>query len=99
MCVLSRVLYGDIQKLSLDLERKSNSRNWFSSLLSTPLQQASKKTSENLKAPSVTMLFPFEGNLHEFVAGPFGAAVLDVLLPPYEDHRECTFYELKEENS
>jgi len=47
-----------------------------------------------IKAPEVAVLYPFEGNVHEFVAGPNGAAVLDVLLPPYDiDHdRDCTFF-------
>lgn len=51
---------------------------------------------EILQAPAVTCLYPYEGNLHEFVAGPHGAAVLDVLLPPYDaDHdRDCTFYDI-----
>jgi hypothetical protein len=53
---------------------------------------------DHLVAPGCTSLFPFEGNLHEFVAGAHGAAVLDVLLPPYDadHHRDCTFYEIKE---
>jgi hypothetical protein len=46
-------------------------------------------------------LYPYEGNLHEFVAGPYGAAVLDILLPPYEskDGRDCTFYHIREDDS
>jgi hypothetical protein len=31
-----------------------------------------------LSAPHVTCLYPNEGNCHAFVAGPHGAAVLDV---------------------
>ena len=48
-----------------------------------------------LVAPDVTMLYPSLGNIHEFTAGKNGAAVLDVLLPPYNrDHdRDCTHYE------
>ena len=46
-------------------------------------------------APEVTVLYPSMGNIHEFTAGERGAAVLDVLLPPYRsDHdRDCTHYE------
>jgi len=53
-----------------------------------------------LSAPSVTCLYPHEGNCHAFVAGPQGAAMLDVLLPPYDsdDDRDCTFYEPRENN-
>jgi len=51
-----------------------------------------------LEAPNVASLYPYEGNLHEFVAGPHGAAVLDVLLPPYDDERkrDCTFYHIRD---
>ena len=54
-----------------------------------------------ISAPNVTALYPDEGNCHSFVAGPNGAAVLDVLLPPYaeDEDRDCTFYEaVKNEN-
>jgi hypothetical protein len=47
-------------------------------------------------APNVTCLYPREGNCHAFVTGPPGAAVLDVLFPPYDDDdddRGCTYYE------
>ena len=58
-----------------------------------------QETSLILSAPHVTSLYPYEGNCHSFIAGPHGAAVLDVLLPPYdsEDHRDCTFYQAKED--
>lgn len=56
------------------------------------------KSSAIISAPNVTALYPDEGNCHSFVAGPNGAAVLDVLLPPYaeDEHRDCTFYEAVE---
>jgi hypothetical protein len=58
---------------------------------------AFKRETDSLHAPDTTSLYPFEGNLHEFVAGPNGAAVLDILLPPYDvdHHRDCTFYEIR----
>jgi hypothetical protein len=55
--------------------------------------------------PSVTCLYPREGNCHKFVPGPNGAAVLDMLFPLYnkDDGRECTYYKrrvvAKEDNS
>jgi hypothetical protein len=57
---------------------------------------AFKNGIDHLQAPGVTVLYPYEGNLHEFVAGPHGAAVLDVLLPPYDNvqNRDCTFYNI-----
>jgi Protein of unknown function (DUF1637). len=50
---------------------------------------------QELKSPQVTALYPRRGNVHEFKAGPEGAALLDVLIPPYDSHedRDCTFYE------
>jgi PCO_ADO len=157
MCVISRVLYGDIHRLSLDLlpdrdessfsedqpcspatqskrQRRGSSDNAHeshasdcrkisrdlgqssvsddsSSGSSTPTEDNGEraglppgsrrammhKNQDHLLAPGVTVLYPFQGNLHEFVAGPNGAAVLDVLLPPYssEDHRDCTFYRIQ----
>lgn len=122
MCVLTRVLYGDVQRKSFDLARSydnedcGNERIAAKSWLPWSKSSAASKRSrpeagrpnnaklayrnriDRLEAPGVTMLYPYEGNLHEFVAGPRGAAVLDVLLPPYahEHHRDCTFYEVKE---
>lgn len=127
MCVLSRVLYGDLQRLSLDLARDDEKvdfleecdnrkkqhhssvnswfrGSWFSRMnsirkkLPTGAKPAFKNKVDHLQAPDVTVLYPFEGNLHEFVAGPFGAAVLDVLLPPYdnEQNRDCTFYNIQD---
>lgn len=58
-------------------------------------RKARKRGVKHLYAPDVTKLYPREGNVHEFVAGELGAAMLDVLLPPYdtEHDRDCTFYE------
>ena len=48
-----------------------------------------------LTTPNFTCLYPRKGNCHSFVIGPNGAAVLDVLFPPYDedDGRDCTYYE------
>jgi len=122
MCVLSRVLYGDLRRKSLDLARtkktvqednvNANGKSWLSwkkSRIGTKRQRhgselpkgsklAYRNRIDHLAAPDCTILYPYEGNLHEFTAGPQGAAVLDVLLPPYDHkhHRDCTFYEIKE---
>jgi plant cysteine oxidase len=137
MCVLSRLLYGELHRISLDLPREHHNRecdtnsnnnsksstsswtpwnsNWVPSSLKSSnripesntdhsqvqvagVKRALRNSNDCLLAPDVTCLFPYEGNLHEFVAGPNGAAVLDVLLPPYDgDHdRDCTFYEIQD---
>lgn len=109
MCVLSRVLYGDLERISLDLVREkqdTTASSWFQlwsrtkqQLLPHGSRQAYLNEREHLEAPNVTVLYPYEGNLHEFIAGPNGAAVLDVLLPPYDENRkrECTFYRISDE--
>jgi hypothetical protein len=118
MCVLSRVLYGDLTRNSLDLDptpvrRQSWLANMFSSSRSNSggnsrprynvpsnAKPAFRRDTDHLEAPGVTMLFPYEGNLHEFTAGPNGAAVLDVLLPPYDGvTRECTFYNVQDDQN
>ena len=111
MCVLSRVLYGDLKRLSLDLVREQppqqDDSSWFprwsSSKRKLPngTRRAYLNGVDHLQAPQVTALYPFEGQLHEFQAGPHGAAVLDVLLPPYdEDHdRDCTFYTIQQNDT
>lgn len=135
MCVISRILYGDIHRRSLDLphptdgnhslegtqkrrrafyrtqrkanpalpyERKGSSNSSDDTdttlLAAHPNDGISKIPVETFTAPQCTVLYPHQGNLHEFVAGPNGAAVLDVLLPPYstDHHRDCTFYDVVE---
>lgn len=130
MCVLSRLLYGDLQCLSLDLPDATSDQDTLScsTLPGQPSGQqqrepepdhanprpppaplppglplgsrrAYKNAIKHLHAPDVSLLFPYKGNLHEFYAGPNGAAVLDTLLPPYDvDHdRDCTFYDITED--
>lgn len=47
-----------------------------------------------LVSPVCATVFPFERKLHENIAGNKGAAVLDVIFPPYdrERHRDCTYF-------
>lgn len=130
MCVLSRVLYGDLDRLSLDLVREEDvaepettiakqgssfiKNAWAScgfgsstkngsntSGLPKGTKRAFRNLVDHLSAPMCTSLYPYEGNLHEFVAGPNGCAVLDVLLPPYNgrEGRDCTFYHIRDDDS
>jgi PCO_ADO len=130
MCVLSRILYGDLERRSLDLpppaiddkdastvigqkrrayyraqkpprgfnyDRSSSSCSSYDAATASVAATTPPIPVDRLVAPHCTVLYPREGNLHEFVAGPNGAAVLDVLLPPYDadGHRDCTFYEIE----
>lgn len=98
MVVASRILYGRLYRQQLDwvddCPSPSRKKQWLYPER-PPSLRARRHAVEELEAPAVTVLYPREGNLHEFVAGPEGAAVLDVLLPPYQDHeRDCTYYDI-----
>ena len=123
MCVLSQVLYGALERTSLDfprdedneandisedetddsgetpmeVEEDSSRTGFLGSLWRTRAQKrlqtirtppnlpkgarrAYRKRVDLLEAPQCTVLYPYEGNLHQFCTGPNGAAVLDVLL-------------------
>lgn len=83
----SRILYGDLERVRLDLHptKQPGTR-----------REAFLHATDVLQAPDVTVLFPLEGNLHQFVSGAHGAAVLDVLVPPYnDDDRDCTYYNVQ----
>jgi PCO_ADO len=104
MSVVSRLLYGDMHVSSLDLLRESEVEKYNIKDIKHPLQHvvgakfAVRRAGEHLQAGDVGCLYPYEGNLHEFTAGPDGAAILDILLPPYDadGNRDCTFYETHE---
>jgi PCO_ADO len=102
MSVVSRLLYGDMHVSSLDLLRDDEVEKYNVKDIQHPLQHiagakfALRRCVDHIQAPNVGCLYPYEGNLHEFTAGPDGAAILDILLPPYDGDkgRDCTFYEI-----
>ena len=63
-----------------------------------PKKRKAKLTQHSiLKAPYTTILYPHQHNLHEFIAaGDEGAAILDILLPPYDEQcdppRDCQYF-------
>jgi len=101
-------LYNSSSSLSWRMDDDSESHDHYQYYRSQQQKQqerypegtklAFRNDTDVLEAPNVACLYPYEGNLHEFVAGPYGAAVLDVLLPPYDDERkrDCTFYTIRE---
>ena len=77
--------------------------NYLRSLSSTSIVKSPDTTQKavltnltTFSAPQTTILYPKLHNLHEFVALDEGAAILDVLLPPYnsDEHRDCHFYQM-----
>jgi hypothetical protein len=105
MCVLSRVLYGDLKRISLDLLPENNNNNNNNNNNTLPqhypagTKRARPQRVDYLQAPDCVVLYPMQGNVHEFHAGSDGAAVLDVLLPPYNaQDRDCTFYTIDKTN-
>eukprot|EP00466_Bigelowiella_natans_P013384 jgi/Bigna1/136567/aug1.34_g11275 len=85
MCVISQVLYGSLW--SFDLDTKTKKARTHGEVTAT--------------APETRILFEADKNIHEFVAGPQGCAILDILTPPYEEAegRGCTYYELEEKET
>jgi PCO_ADO len=116
--VYSRILYGELQRVRLDLSPDEhvdddNSKSFRRNHSRTTRSHITTATTNNhnnvrrrraaflhppdlLRAPDLAALFPHDGNLHQFVSGRHGAAVLDVLIPPYDEDnwRDCTYYEV-----
>mmetsp|Transcript_7349 Transcript_7349/g.23950 ORF Transcript_7349/g.23950 Transcript_7349/m.23950 type:complete len:203 (+) Transcript_7349:42-650(+) len=68
MTVLSRLVRGSLRVRSFD---------WVDGTRSRALPEVL------LRAPANTALYPSECNVHEFIAGEEGSAILDVISPPY----------------
>ena len=79
-------------------EGHKNNPSQGAALPSRGMKRAYHKRVDYLHAPDCAILYPLEGNLHQFTAGPEGAAVLDVLVPPYDEEelRDCNYYEIWE---
>jgi cysteamine dioxygenase len=88
MTVLSRVLFGDLDVLSLD---------WVGDRAISARQGgiARVRTEKQINGPSLCTLEPDRENLHSFGGGEDkGCAILDIITPPYDDRagRSCTYY-------
>jgi len=99
----SNRIAGWLPRLLSTVRRQGPSSSSHSSSSTLPLNAL--RTYENdvkvLVSPAITELYPQKDNVHQFTAGEDGAAVLDVLVPPYDtvDDRDCTFYEKDFERS
>lgn len=100
MTVLSRVLYGNLTVKTYDIiPENNNHKSWLPNFMTRRVLKTTPQNSIHayrnktieIKSPQVSEFYPQKANLHEFKAGEHGAAVLDVLVPPYDD-RDCTFY-------
>lgn len=80
MTVLSRVMRGAIRVTSFDLSDDG---------------KACRSERVLTSADGPVALFPRSHNVHEFVACEEGAAILDVLTPPYDEEngRDCHYFE------
>uniref|UniRef100_A0A7S3PJT8 Cysteine dioxygenase n=1 Tax=Aplanochytrium stocchinoi TaxID=215587 RepID=A0A7S3PJT8_9STRA len=93
MCVVSRVLYGEMDMISLDWDSKSfhGAERYFGG-------NAIVKSNRKLSAQQTQILIPTHKNMHEIRVSPDsqGVALLDILTPNYseEDDRPCTYFEL-----
>ncbi|KAJ8599975.1 hypothetical protein CTAYLR_010578 [Chrysophaeum taylorii] len=80
MTVLSRVLRGSMRVTSYDRVSYGH---------------VTRHEPVTIAAPARTVaLFPHLRNIHEFVALERGVAILDVIVPPYDDDRPCTYYDV-----
>lgn len=107
MLVLSKILFGALNYLSLDYKDDKiqielpktlyNFRNVDEDFENYKLQ-ATLNTKSILKKNDVIYLTPFLANIHQFEAQE-DSAFLDVLIPKYDlINRFCNFYEIKEMN-
>lgn len=101
MCVLSKVLFGDMDVWSYDWASPPEDldRNRRSGGIADIVDRGS-----NYSEGMTKVLFPFRnGNMHEFCTPAMpspggskgvGVAILDVILPPYDEPagRDCTYY-------
>jgi len=94
MCVVSRVLYGKMQVISLDWEHKNKGTGRIVG------GEARVVKNRTITAPQIQVLYPNVANIHEFRAsnepGDHGVAILDIITPNYceESERPCTYYQL-----
>ena len=90
MTVLSKVLRGSVTATSFDV---------VEALAGGRVRAAPSATTA--AAPATLALFPDAKNVHEFVAGPEGVAILEVLSPPYDagDGRDCHYFRVVTEDA
>ena len=105
MAVFSRLLHGSLKSVSYDLVPPRDLAEGAGELLRAHrCVLASTAAADgggdggadwvSSDAPCTLTLGPVLGNLHEFVAGPAGCVIFDVLAPPYSPAtgRDCTYY-------
>lgn len=87
MTVLSKVMHGELSMRSFSLCKQQQQNNLVAVDVVSPLEL---KRNED----DAFFLTPERGNIHEFVAASGAVAVLDVLMPPYnEPERPCNYYQ------
>jgi len=100
MTVISKNLLGSLHVTSLDLllERSILSEQTpFSPLPKNKKIKARRYPTEIITTESEPFILDaLFKNCHQFVAGSDGAAILDIIIPPYDDKfgRFCTYYHL-----
>lgn len=92
MSVLSKVIHGELYVRSFSPNKKNN--NLLKNGIPVSLELDTVKSNKDCS----WILSPTEGNYHEF-RSQSTCVVFDILLPPYEQpERECTYYDLLENN-
>eukprot|EP00658_Telonema_sp_P-2_P035998 TRINITY_DN26103_c0_g1_i2.p1 TRINITY_DN26103_c0_g1~~TRINITY_DN26103_c0_g1_i2.p1 ORF type:complete len:265 (-),score=66.11 TRINITY_DN26103_c0_g1_i2:110-904(-) len=87
MTVVSRLVFGDLHSTGYTFCNEPEPSGGL----------AWRHHDERVTAPHVAVAEPVEGNLHELTCtSENGAAMLDILTPPYEDdQRPCTYFQVK----
>jgi len=93
MTVLSRVLRGSVTMSSFDLLGEGRDGSDVPNGRRRRMCRAARHAEVELRAPCAAVaLDPHHRNVHEFTAGADGTAILDVIVPPYDATRRCTYY-------
>ena len=94
MTVLSRVLFGDLDVLSLDWVGDPTKSVSLGGI-------ARVRTEIRINGPTLCTLEPKRENIHSFGGGEDkGCAILDIITPPYNDRagRSCTYFRITEKD-
>lgn len=91
MNVVSSLLYGQVETSMYTVAKNHESGRGGLHVVS-----AGKVV---LDSPSLLSVEPEERNVHEYMAGAdIGCAIFDIIFPPYDSIRHCTYYAISSPN-
>ena len=91
MIVWTKVLYGELFMESYDVDKEKEECIQNGNTIVELLQKNNcKKTTQD----SCWLATPNHGNIHQFSSRDSPCVFIDVILPPYDEDRICSFYEI-----